>query len=106
MEWVRPVQKSHEALLDACGDQALDVHEYVRQYLSSAGRHCGVPRKHRTSMCTVGCKPSTLNLSEGEGSHLNKTGAFLLDQWKNLGDEKRAMYNSAARLVKVVKFRA
>jgi hypothetical protein len=94
--------KSHMKHRSMHGDQALDVHEYVRQYLSSAGRHCGVLRKHRTSMCTVGCKPSTLNLSEGEGSHLNKTGAFLLDQWKNLGDEKRAMYNSAARLLKVL----
>jgi hypothetical protein len=94
--------KSHMKHCLMHGDQALDVHEYVRQYLSSAGRHCGVPRKHRISMCTVGCKPSTLNLSEGEGSHLNKTGAFLLDQWKNLGDEKRAMYNSAARLLKVL----
>jgi len=84
------------------GDQALlDVHDYVKQHLSSAGT-LYTPRKHRKSMCTVGCKPSTLDLSKGEGSNLNKTGAFLVDKWKNLSEEQRQIYNKEAQLIKVI----
>ena len=52
-------------------------------------------------MCTVGCKPSTLDLSKGEGSNLNKTGSFLLDEWRNLDDEIKLIYNKEAQLIKV-----
>ena len=83
------------------GDQAvLDVHDYATQHVSSAGTPYK-PRKKRKTMCTVACKPSTLDLSKGEGSNLNKTGSFLLDEWRNLDDEIKLIYNKEAQLIKV-----
>lgn len=93
--------KSHRKHCWVTGDQAvLDVHDYATQHVSSAGTPYK-PRKNRKTMCTVACKPSTLDLSKGEGSNLNKTGSFLLDEWRNLDDEIKLIYNKEAQLIKV-----
>jgi hypothetical protein len=81
--------KSHMKHVTMKREQALDVYEYVK-HLSSAGTpYTPRKRKHRKTLW-------------GEGSNLNKIGSFLVDQWKDLSDEQRLIYNRQAQLIKVV----